>query len=159
MRMISALMSSAEATAGRTSRWVKQRDVVDRQHVGRVGHRQQQRVLVDVGDRDRGVPLGRGGAEQVGGRHVDLEHAEVEMIEAVALGDRAGELLRGDGLLVEQHPLGRDAGRARVLEGAVDGLPIGEAELDDDVGEMPARAAATGRGRDAGERLRDAALR
>ena len=97
----------------------QQRDVVDREHVRRVRHRQQQRVLVDVGDRDGAVALGGGGAQQVGGAHVDLEHAEVEVIEAVALGDRARELLGGDRLLVEQHALGRDAGRPGGLHRAV----------------------------------------
>ena len=120
----------------------QERDVVDRQHVGRIGHRQQQRVLVDVGDGHGGVALGRGGAQKVGGRHVDLEDPEVEVIEPVALGDRARELLGGDRLLVEQHPLGRNAGRASGLERAIDRLPIGEPELDHDVGEMAARATA-----------------
>ena len=87
----------------------QQRDVVDREHVRGIRHGQQQRVLVDVGDGNRGVTLGGRRAQQVGGAHVDLEHPEVEVIEAVALGDRAGELLGGDRLLVEQHALGRNA--------------------------------------------------
>ena len=52
-------MSSAEATAGLDVEARQQRDVVDREDVGRVGHRQQQRVLVDVGDGHRAVALGR----------------------------------------------------------------------------------------------------
>ena len=116
----------------------QERDVIDRQYVGRIGHRQQQRVLVDVGDGDSGVALGCGGAQQVGGRHVDLEDPEVEVIKPVTLGDCARELLGGDRLLVEQHPLGRNAGRAGRLEGPVDRLPVGEPKLDHDVGEMPA---------------------
>ena len=129
----------------------QQSHVVDRQHVGRVGHGEQQGVLVEVGDGHRAVALGRGGAQQVGGRHVDLEDAEVEVVEPVALGDRAGELLGGDGLLVEQHALRRHAGCARGLDGPGDGLLLGEAELDHHVGELPARAAAPGGRRDAGE--------
>ena len=72
----------------------QQRDVVDREHVGRVGHREQQRVLVDVGDRHRAVALGGRGAQQVGRRHVDLEDAEVEVVEPVALGDRVRRAAR-----------------------------------------------------------------
>ena len=80
-----------------------QGDVVGRQHVGRVGHRQHQRLLVRVSDRDRVVALGRRGGEQVDRGHVDLEHAEVEVVEPVPLGDRARELLLSDRVLLEQH--------------------------------------------------------
>ena len=83
-----------------------------------------------------------------------LNTPEVEVIEAVALGDRARELLGGDRLLVEQHALGRDAGRPRGLHRAVDGLGVGEPELDDDVGQEAARAAAPARRSDADRRLR-----
>ncbi len=83
------------------------RDVVDRQHVRGVGHRDQQRPLVGERDRHRLVALGDGRRDQVRGAHVDLEHAEVEMVEAVALGQRAREPVGGDRALVEQDPLGR----------------------------------------------------
>ena len=129
----------------------EQRDVVDREHVRRVRHRQQQRVLVDVGDRDGVVALRGGGAQQVGGAHIDLEHAEIEVIEAVPLGHRARELLGGDRLLVEQHALGRDAGRPGGVHGTVDGLGVGEPELDDHIGQEPVRAAAAARRGDAAD--------
>ena len=70
------------------------RDVVDREHVRRIGHRNQQRALVGECHRDRLVALGDRGRDEVGGGHVDLEDAEVEMVEAVALGKRAGERRR-----------------------------------------------------------------
>ena len=142
MRMISAVTSSAEATAGRTSRWVSSATSSTASTLAGSDMASSSGVLVEVGDGHRAVALGRGGAQQVGGRHVDLEDAEVEVIEAVALGDRARELLGGDGLLVEQHALRRDAGRARVLDRTGDGLLLGEAELDHHVGQLPARAAA-----------------
>ncbi len=131
-----------EATAGLTSRLGQHRDVVDRQHVGRIGHRQQQRVLIDVGDRDRAVALRHGCGQQVHGRHVDLEHAEVEMIEPIALRDRAGQLLRRDGVCVEQHPFRSHPAGARFLDRLLDALALAEAELDEDVGQEPARTAA-----------------
>ncbi len=67
------------------------RDVVDREHVRRVGHRDQQRALVGERDRHRLVALGDGRADEVGRGHVDLEDAEVEVVEPVALGERACE--------------------------------------------------------------------
>src|SRR5262249_48951271 len=42
------------------------RDVVDREHVGGVGHREQHRALVHERDRDRLVALGGGADDQVG---------------------------------------------------------------------------------------------
>ena len=48
-------------------------DVVEREHVGRVGRRHQQRLLAEEGDRDRLVAARLGGVEQVGGAVVDLE--------------------------------------------------------------------------------------
>ena len=71
------------------------RDVVDREDVRRVGHRDQQRALVGERDRHRLVALGDAGGDEVGGGHVDLEDAEVEVVEAVALGERARERRRG----------------------------------------------------------------
>ena len=51
------------------------RDVVDGQDVGGVGHGDEHGALVDVGDRDGLVALGGGGAEEVRGGHVDREAA------------------------------------------------------------------------------------
>ena len=70
------------------------------------------------------------------------------MVQAIPLGDRVRELLGGDRALLEQDPLRRDAGRARVLDRLLRALAIGEAELDDDVGEEPAGAATPPRRRD-----------
>ncbi len=67
------------------------RDVVDREHVRRVGHRDQQRALVGERHRHRLVALGDGRADEVGGGHVHREDAEVEVVEPVALGQRARE--------------------------------------------------------------------
>ncbi len=40
-----------------------------------------------------------------------VEDVEVEVVEAVALGDRAGELVLGERAALEQEALGRAAGR------------------------------------------------
>jgi len=67
------------------------RDVVDREHVGGVGHRDEQGAFVGEGDRHRLVALGDGRAHEVGGGHVHREDREVEMIQAVALSQSTGE--------------------------------------------------------------------
>ena len=88
-RPISASMSSSAATATRQSSAGGDLDVVDREHVGRVRHRDQQGLLVDEADRQRAVAARRVDRDQVGGRHVDLVGGEVDVVEAVALGDRS----------------------------------------------------------------------
>ncbi len=123
-------------------------DVVDRQHVGRVGHRQNQRLLVDVADRDRLVAPRGGHREQVRGAHVDLVEAEVEVVEAVALGDRPRELIAVDHLVLAQERFGGPAGAARLVDHLVDALASRVAELDDHVGDEHPRVAAVHRRRE-----------
>jgi hypothetical protein len=65
--------------------------VVHREHVGGVGHREQQGALVYERHRHRLVALGGGVDDEVGGAHVHREHVEVEVVEAVALGQRSGQ--------------------------------------------------------------------
>ena len=89
------------------------RDVVDREHVGGVGHRHEQRALAGEADRHRLVALGGGGRDEVGGAHVDREDAQVEVVEPVALGERAREPVLVERPALEQHLSGVDAGDAR----------------------------------------------
>ena len=117
-------------------------DVVDREHVGRVGHRHQQRLFVDEADRQRPVAARRVDRDQVGRRHVDLVGGEVDVVEAVALGDRARELVGGDRALLDQQPLRRAAGGARRLDRRAGDVVGDVAEVDDDVGDEAAVAAA-----------------
>ena len=94
-------------------------DVVDGEHVGRVGHRDQQRLLVDEADRQRPVAARRGDRDQVGRGHVDVVDGEVDVVEPVALGDRARELVGVDDALLEQQRLGgRPAVRASAIAGS-----------------------------------------
>ena len=99
-----------------------QRDVVDREDVDGVGHRDGERPVAGEGDGHRLVALGRRAGEQVGGRQVDVEDVQVEVVEAVALGDRAGEPLGRQRPRGHQHLLRRRAGLARDLDGLVDAL-------------------------------------
>ena len=75
------------------------------------------------------------------------EDAEVEVVEAVALGQRAREPVLGQRAALEQHPLGRRAGSARGLDRALDLLARDEPQVDDHVGQEARRGApARGRG-------------
>ncbi len=96
------------------------RDVIDRQDVGGVGHGDQQGALVGERHRHRLVTLGDRCRDQVGCRHVDLEDAQVEVVEAVALSQRPGEPVGRDGALVQQDPLWRTAGVSRGLDRVLD---------------------------------------
>ena len=68
---MSAAMSSRRGDRGADLVARHQRDVVDREDVRRVGHRDDERALAGEGDRHRLVALGGGAREQVGGGHVD----------------------------------------------------------------------------------------
>jgi hypothetical protein len=123
------------------------RDVVHGQDVRRVHHRRQQGALVEERHRHRLVAAGGSGGDEVGRAHVNREHRQVEVVEPVALGHGAGQLVLAQGRLLLQQRLGRLAGRARGLDRGVHALAIDEAHLHDHVGEEAARAAATaGRG-------------
>ena len=83
----------------------QQRDVIDRQDVGGIGHRDEQRALVDERDRDGLVALGGGDRDQVRRLHVGLEDAEIEVLEAVALGQRAREPVRRQRAVLDEDVL------------------------------------------------------
>ena len=91
-------------------------DVVDGEHVGRVGGRDQQRVLVDVADRHRLVAARHRHREQGRRGDVDAVDGEVDVVEAVALGGRPRELVLVDRALLEQQRLRRAARRAGALD-------------------------------------------
>ena len=91
-------------------------DVVDGEDVGRVGGGDQQRLLVDEADRHRLVAARHRHREQRRGAEVDLVDGEVDVVEAVALGDRPRELVGVDRALLEQQRLRRAPGGARGLD-------------------------------------------
>jgi hypothetical protein len=129
------------------------RQVVGGDDVRGVGDRDEQRALVDVGDRHRLQALGDRRRDEVGRGHVDLELVQVEVVEAVALGERAGVLVGAQGAALEQQGLRGAPGGARGLDGGFDALALDEAELHDHVGQKaPAAAPSRGRGQ-AGDRV------
>ena len=69
-------------------------DVVDGEDVGRVGGGDQQRLLVDVADRHRLVAARHRHREERRSADVHLVDGEVDVVEAVALGDRRGPAAR-----------------------------------------------------------------
>ena len=94
------------------------RDVVERDDVARVGRREQQRALVEVADRD-GLVAARGiRGDEVRGVHVHREHAEVDVVDAEALGQHAGQLVAGERAAGDEHVAGRAALGAGLLDGA-----------------------------------------
>ena len=64
------------------------------------------------------------------------------MVEPVALGDGARELVGADRALLDQQPLRRPAGGARRLDRRAGDVVRDVAEVDDDVGDEAAVAAA-----------------
>ena len=71
----------------------------------------------------------------LGGTHVDAEDGEIEMIQPVALRERARQLVGCERAAFKQDPLGRRARVARGLDGLFDLLRGDEAQVDDHVGE------------------------
>ena len=122
-------------------------DVVDREHVGGVRHRDQQRAVGHERDRDGLVALDGRRGHELGGVGVDLVVAQRDVIEAEALGDRPPELVLGDRALGQEHPLGRRSGGMGLVDGRVHHRPLDELEVDEDVRQHAAGAAATRRGR------------
>ena len=114
-------------------------DVVDRDHVRRVGHREQHGVVGQEANRHGVVAAGGGRRDQVGGADVNLVGVEVEVEEAVALGDGAGELIRVDHPLLEKQRLGRAPRRPGFLDRLLRTLLVHEAELHQNVTEEHSR--------------------
>ena len=113
------------------------RDVVDAEDVRGVGHRQQQRAVLGEAHGHRLVALDGLGAEQVDGAHVGLVDREVDVIQAEAFGDDARELVLAQDALLDEHLPGGLALRACRRDGLLDRLPVGEAEIDDDLPDPP----------------------
>ena len=139
-RPISAEMSSAAVAAGRTVSPV----IIDSSSI----------VITFVGsaiasstvsfarnaDRQRVVVPGHVGGDQVDGGHVDVEHRQIDIVDAEALGERAGELVVADYTGLDQNLAGGAPQLTRCGDGVVDRLAAGKSELDDDVADQPLRA-------------------
>ena len=125
------------------------RDVVDREHVRGVRHRDQQRAFGDERHGHGLVALDRCRGDELGRVGVDLVVADRDVVEPEALRDRARELVVGDRTLRQQDALRRRSGRVGLLDGVVHDRSLDEPEVDEDVREHPAGAATPRRGRDA----------
>ena len=125
------------------------RDVVDREHVGRVDHRDEQDAVAGEGDGHRLVALDGGRGDELGRVGVDAVDGEVDVVEAEALRDRARELVLGDDPVGEQQPLGRRAVAVGALDRLVDLAARDEVHLDQHVREHAAGTATPGRRGDA----------
>ena len=92
-------------------------------------------------DGHRLVALGGLGADQVDRAHVEVVDGEVDEVEAEALGDDARELVVAQDAALDEHQARRAALGARGGDGLLDGLAVGEAEVDDHFADHPRRAA------------------
>jgi len=146
-RVTSAEMPSRDATAGRTSMPViRAMSSTARTLAGSAMATSS--VRSSRKDGEGVVALGRRGPDQVRRPHVDLEGGQVEVVEAVALGDRPREPFLVERAGLHQHPLRRVSRGAGRRDGLVDTLAADELHLDQHIGEE-ARTAATRRCRDA----------
>ncbi len=137
------LRDLAASRDGRSHRQLRHHgDVAQAERVGRVRDREHERAVVGEADRRRQVALRGGLPEQRGGRRVHRELGEVDVVEPVALRERASQLVLGDRAALEQDLLGRLARAARGLHGLVRHLLGHEPELDEDVAEEAAPGAA-----------------
>ena len=116
------------------------RDVVDRQNVRGIGHRQQQSAVVGEADRNRLIAFGRVGAEEADRAHVEVVDRQVDVVQAEALRHDAGELVVAQHALLDEHETRRAALRASRCHGVLDRVTIGEAEVDDHFADHAGRA-------------------
>ena len=86
-------------------------DVVDREHVRRVAHRDDEPAVVVPADRQRLVLAGEVLGDEAGDRRVDRALGEVDELEADLLGERADEVGLGDVAELDQDPAERLAAR------------------------------------------------
>ncbi len=128
-----------------------QLEVVEREHVRRVDHRDEQPLAGIVeADRSGVVALGRLRAHEVERARVGLVDRQVDEVEAEALGDRAGELLGRQVAGVDEDLLRRPPGGLRLLHCGLHALGGDEAELGDHIGDEAGsrrRASSAGSGR------------
>ena len=110
-----------------------QLQVVEREHVRRIGHRDHQVAVLVEADRRRVEAARRLGADRVERSYVGLVDREVDVVEPEALRGGARELVARDRPRLEQHLLGGAAGRLGLLDGLVHALAREKAHLDDHV--------------------------
>ena len=115
----------------------RHRDVVEREQVGRVGGRHEQRALAEERDRDGLVAPRLGGVDERGGALVDVEDVQVDVVKPVALCEGLGELLGVDEPRVDQALAERHPACPALLHDALDHAALGEPKLHDHVPDSP----------------------
>ena len=115
------------------------RQVVDGEHVRRVGGGHQHHVVVEEGDRDGAVLAQHRGVDQRRRALVDRVAVEVHVLDAVPLGDGAGELIGRHDAVLEQGLAGGAAGLAGLDHGALHRVAAGEVVVGDDVADAAQR--------------------
>ena len=141
---MSAAMSCSGATAGRTSKpLISEMSSTARTLPGSIIATSSVRSSMHL-HRHRAVALGRARGQQVGGRHVDLEDAEVDLVDAEALGDHARELVGRQDPALDEHLAGPPPVGARLRDRGLDRLAGRVAEVHDDVADEARRAPAAG---------------
>ncbi len=120
------------------------RDVVDREHVGRVDHRDQQRAVADEGDRHRLVAAHGGWGDELGGVGIDAVELEIDVVEAEALGDAARELIVRQRAVADQDALGRGAALRGAVDRLIDRAAVDETEVDEHIRQHAAGPATPG---------------
>ena len=151
-RPMSAMTSSRAVAAGRTSKPVMSEMSSIGQDVARVAHGHEDGAVVDEPDGDRLVAARGRGGQQVGGRHVDGEGGEVDVVDPEAVGDDPRELVGGQHAVLDEDLAGAAAGLAGLRDGVLDPGAVGEAEVDDDVADDAVGSGAGGRRRHAARR-------
>ena len=155
-RLIRPAMSSREATAGADLEAGHQRDVVDGQDVGRVGHRDEQRALAE--ERRPGPPRSGGPRRLLMRFAAPMSTLKIVRSRwsrpwrsAIARESAAWVMVAA---LEQDRARGSSSCRGRWRSPSSTRSRGDEPELDDDVGEEPRAAAAGARRGDAGGRRR-----
>ena len=115
-------------------------DVVDREDVRRVGHRQQHRAVIHEAHRHRLVALGGLRGDQVDRAHVEVVDGQVDEVQAEALGNHPRELVVAKDPPFDEHDARRAPLGASGRDGLLDGLTVGEAEVDGHLADHARRA-------------------
>jgi len=114
-------------------------DVVDRENVRRVGHRDDEAAVFPT-DRDRLVPAGERLGDHRRDRRVDDPVVEVDELEADLTRERTNELGFGDRARLDEQPSERLPATRLLREGRVE-LRVGQQPLVDEQGAERCRVA------------------
>ena len=119
------------------------RQVVEREDVRRIRHRDDQRLVVAEADRDRLQAAQRRLGHELHRGDVGVQLVEAHVLQPEALGDGQRQLIGVDQAAFDQQVLHRAARGARVTHDLLDRRTVDEAEVDEHIAQQ---AAGTGAG-------------